>query len=183
MPLDSDFITLEPWIIPLSELNYTCKSLFLDGNMLKSPLCMIVIHCLEVTQWFRSVTRTCNYVKNCSFLLMSMWSLNLPHKWAEKQFVAIFTLVPTFLFYHLLNNKTSKTMNLRQRLPAECAACLLPVISSTCSLDIGKITCGKSKQHDNKQNRKIALPTMRTQMLTQTHIHTKASGGYIIFAF
>lgn len=67
-------------------------------------------------------------------------------------------------------------MNLWLFLPLECTACLLLALSSTCSLDIGKITCGKSKQ-PNKQNRGMA------QMLTQTRAHSKASGGYIVFAF
>lgn len=75
-------------------------------------------------------------------------------------------------------------MNLRGCLPLESATCLLPAISSTCSLDDGKITyCGKSKQAANKQKRKTALLTKLTQMLTQTHAHSKASGGYIVFAF
>lgn len=59
---------------------------------------------------------------------------------------------PEFQHYYFLtfNNRTAKAMNLWFCLPLECTACLLPLLSSACSLDIGKNRGNRTDAHTVK---------------------------------
>lgn len=161
------------------------ESLLSGGNLLLSLLCKTCPESDAVIEINKKKKKKAPVIiNNFSVLpLCARSQHNRMHwirlrKWAEKQSWAILTRVPALLFSHL------QQQNFKSNEPA-----IVFAASGMCSLFIAGTNFYLSFWHWQNYLRKIKT-TQQTkrgdfaqQMLAQTHAHTQASGGFIVFAF